>query len=78
MSGGFTRITASDKTAALVQAMEMADDCDFLLVLYQGKEGSEIGQGFINCGEETQATLNWFVDRFKMWLLGPLREDDET
>jgi len=73
----FERIKCSDKTDALLKAMEMADDCDTILVLYQKNEANGSGQGFIHVGENTLGNLNWMVDRFQLWLLGPLRDDGE-
>ena len=69
------RIQASDKTESLVRAMEIADECDFMLVLYQGKEGSSLDSGFISVGSPKLMELLWFIERFKLWLLGPLRKE---
>lgn len=77
MSEEFKRIQVSNNTDVLIRAMDLADDCDFILVLYQGKEGSKVGQGFLNVGEPNLAELNWYIDRFKHWLLGSLRKDGE-
>jgi hypothetical protein len=68
------RIIVNDKTEILTQALEMVDDCDTIVVLYQESNGH---QGFIHCGETTQADLNWMIDRFKLWLLGPLRKKED-
>jgi hypothetical protein len=71
------RIECTDNTEALVKMMEMASDVECMVILYEKKEEAGGGTGFVHIGEATLAELNWVIDRFKLWLHGPLRKEDE-
>lgn len=63
-------------TDALIKAVEMADDCDTILVLYQKKEETGGEQGFFHVGGTTNAELGWMVQRFLLHLHGALERQD--
>lgn len=71
------RLRFANNTDALINAVEMADDCDSILVLYRKKEDAGGETGFYNVGETTNAELLWEVERFRLYLLGALSKEVE-
>lgn len=61
-----------------MRALEKVDDCDFIVVLYQGKPGAPFNSGYILAGEpeKTIMEVNFYLDRFKLWLLGGAMRDN--
>lgn len=74
-SSAMKRIQCNDITSTLVTAMEEVEEFDHIIILYEKKNGNT---GFFHAGEATNANLNWMVDRFKLWLLGALRNESES
>lgn len=77
---GMKRLKFKSNTDALINAVEMADDCESILVLYRKKEEAGGETGFYNVGDTTNAELLWNVERFRLYLLGALEHEveDET
>jgi hypothetical protein len=74
---GLGREEFASNTDALIRAVEMADECDTILILYQKKETSGGNSGFFHVGETTNADLLWVVKRFELHLLGALAESED-
>lgn len=68
------RLTFTNNTDALINAVEIAGECDSILVLYRKKTGET---GFYNVGETTNAALLWDIERFRLYLLGALEREIE-
>jgi hypothetical protein len=71
------RLKFGSNTDALIKAVEMADECDSIVVLYQKKPEAGGETGFYNVGQITNAELLWHVERFRLYLLGALDRDLE-
>ena len=72
------RLKFANNTDALISAVEMADDCDSILVLYRKKPEVDGGEtGFYNVGGVTNAEMLWDVERFRLYLLGALDREVE-
>ena len=65
----------ANNTEALIKLVEEADDFESLVIIYRKKDECGGSEGFLHVGETTNATLNWMVDRFKLYLLGALDKD---
>ena len=65
------RINCNDVTETLLRAMEHAGKMKYVVVLYESKDEETSPGGVITQDEVTLAQMNWLIDRFKYWLLGP-------
>jgi hypothetical protein len=61
-------------TDGLIKAVEIADDCDMILVLYRKKPELGSATGFFHVGGTSNAELLWDVERFRLHLLGAIGE----
>jgi hypothetical protein len=74
---GLEKEEFASNTDALIRAVEMADECDTILILYQKKEPAGGNSGFFHVGETTNAELLWAIKRFELHLLGALAEQED-
>ena len=70
------RETFASNTEALIKAVEMADDCDMIVVLYRKKDEVGGDTGFFHVGERTNAELLWEIERFRLYVLGALSNSE--
>jgi tetratricopeptide (TPR) repeat protein len=59
------------------KAVEEADSYDTCIVLYRKKEDCGGHSGFFHVGENTNASLLWEVERFRLYLLGALEREGD-
>jgi hypothetical protein len=74
MKDQFDRIHCNDITETIAQAMEMADDLEEIIILYQRK--SPGNAGFLTAGGTTCAIVVWHLEKFKAYLLNTLNMDE--
>ena len=68
------RLSVTDATQALIEAMERAEHMEHVIIVYQTKRefGSSPGgyvYGVVQTGHTEVASANWLIDVYKQWLL---------
>lgn len=74
-----TRVeTAAD---VIVKAMEMSDDMEHVLIIYQRRSDSPSPKGgylgFIESSQMKLETANFLADSYKHWLWSAMQSDDD-
>lgn len=80
MAKGFKamkRIAKSTVTDAIMEAMEMADEMESIIILYQNKPEAKVCNGFITSEDTKMETANFLVDQYKAMIFGSFDVGEE-
>lgn len=62
------RIISNSVTEALLSTLEIAEEIEHVVIIYQTKKDSKEPSGFNANDEQEIATSNYLVDGYKAWL----------